>query len=643
MDVHLTSDEEFINRLTIVVKKHISDEKFGVKQLASEVHMSREQIYRKLKNINNQSVSQFIREVRLSKAKEMLYNDEGTVSEIAYNVGFSSPSYFVKCFRESLGYPPGEFKKHNPGKTPIESIKEIRTSQKRAFSKWYIPALVLIIILNILIYYAKKAPSNTEKTIAVLPFKNFSNNPENQYLADGIMEDILNFLFWVGDLKVTSRTSTEQFRDSQHTTKEIAKALKVNYILEGSFRKQDSTVRICAQLIDAHNDKHIWSEIYDRNCSDMLGVQNEIALKVAQKLKAILSKEEIQQINKLPTSNQQAYNAYLKAQFLLNKTNSHQRIDVDGDAMYTSIKYFKKAIELDSLFVQAYVGLANAYSGLSGWGFAPGSGGWKKADTIIEKVLMIDPLLGEAHAMKGAIHFWGGARNYDAALVEFEKALQLNPNYPPLYQWYAQLLMITGPIEDARKYVDIALDIEPYYWVTHNLSAYIYYFEEKYNESLKDCQMAKDLYKDYIFNNWLFFLNYIKLNEGEKATKELQTILAANPETESFAKQIPVIYSSGGTKALVKWIAEAQANSPVSVKGIGRSPYIIAWWYGILGDKENCLKWLEQCTIHSFGYNTSLAVSNPDFDFVRDDPRFIRFLERIGVAQYHVRSPHKPS
>ncbi len=640
MNPYYTSENEFIRKLTEIVENNLSDENFGVKELANKANISREQIHRKLKAISNYSASQFIREIRLNKAKDMLLKEEDTVSEIAFKVGFSSTSYFVKCFHDMYGYSPGEFKNHsteNQNKTVQQEIK--LPQQKKINTKTLIiTAIISSIIILIIFSINHRNTHKTEKSIIVLPFKNLTDNPNNQYIADGLTEEILNFLFWVGDLKVTSRTTSEHFRDSQLSTHEIAESIGVNYVVEGSIRKQDTKIRISTQLIDGKTDKHIWSEIFDRETNDILGIQNEIAKSVANQLKSVLIKDELHKALKKPTQNKEAYDAYLKGRFLLNKANSIQRTDVDAKSMRTSIKYFEKAISLDSCFTQAYVELANAHCGLSGWGHTPGINGWLVGDTIINKALLIDPNLGEAHAVKGAIYFWGGTRNYEAALAEFKKARKLNPNYPPLYQWYAQLLMIIGPIEEARKYVDIALKIEPYYWVTHNLSAYIYYFEEKYSESILECKVAKDLYKDYIFNNWLFFLNYIKLNQGENAMKELQFILEANPKTKPFASQIPIIYSKGGTKALIKWIAEAQANSPVQVKGIGRSPYIIAWWYAILKDKQNCLIWLDKLTQRkSLGYMSNLVVSNPDFDFLRKDPHFIKLLEQFDLSKYHKR------
>ncbi len=640
MNSPYTSNNEFITKLIKIIEENLSDEHFGVKELAEKINISREQMHRKLKASSHYSASQLIREIRLIKANDFLAKGVDTISEIAYKVGFSSPSYFIKCYHEFYGFSPGDYKKNNQNEnTEIQPIQKLQSKQRTLNKKVYLAVGILVFVIVIVLLIPKRTSSDDHtKSIIVLPFKNLTNNINNEYIADGLTEEILNYLFWIGDLKVKSRTTSEHFKNSQLPANEIAKSANVNYLLEGSIRIQELRLRICVQLIDVRTDKHIWSKIFEREASDILGVQNEIAKEVAKQLKTIIIEDELIKIETLPTHNKEAYTLYLKGRFLLNKSNSTQRTDVDGKAMKTSLKYFEKAIELDPQFTQAYVELANAHCGLSGWGHTPGVNGWLIGDTIINKALTIDPNLGEAHAVKGAIYFWGGTRNLDAALEEFKIAVKLNPRYPRLYQWYAQLLMIIGPIEEARKCVDTALELEPFYWVTHNLSAYIYYFEEKYEESIEECKIAKEFYKDYIFNNWLFFLSYIKLNQGENAIKELQFILEANPKTKPFSSQIPLIYQKSGTNGLIKWIAEAQANSPVQVKGIGRSPYIIAWWYAILEDKENCLFWLDKLAQRkSIGYMPNLVVSNPDFDFLRNDPHFIELIEKFNLTKYHRR------
>jgi TolB-like protein/AraC-like DNA-binding protein len=647
MTLNHSTDIVFIKKLTKIVEANLADETFGVKELAEKVRMSRSQIHRRLKSINNKSVSQFIREIRLNKAKEMLQNDLGTAAEIAYKVGFNSPTYFNTCFHEYFGYPPGEYKKHIPEVLEKESEIKFESSGKHVNiplpgqalkSNWKRKGIlwltgILLIIATISVYHFINKSIRREKSIVVLPFKNYTNDPTNQVIASGLMEDILNSLFWISDLRVPSRTSSEHFEDSKLSMKEIAKELDVNYILEGSIRRIGFTLLISVQLIDARTDDHIWSDRFEVELTDRLEIPGKIALHVAKELNATISDDELEQVKKILTKSIEAYDAFNTARFLLNRANSIQRADVDRDGLLNSIPFFEKAIKADSNFVQAYTELAHVYVLLSGWGFMPEKKGFLKADSLTNLALRIDENFGQAHALKGAVYFWGGTRNFEGALKEFEKAKQLDPNFPPLYQWYSQLLMITGPIQAAREHINIGLELEPYYWINHNLSAYIHYFEGKNEGAIEDCEMARKLNKDYILNNWLFFLNYLKLGEDLKAVEEIKSILESNPQTITYSNEVLDVYNKSGTEGLIRWIINIRTENPRFVNGLGL-PYFVAWLNAILGDKEQCLYWLNK---KPFAYMSHLIVSNPDFDFLRSDPRFLKIIEDHKLTTYHTR------
>jgi tetratricopeptide (TPR) repeat protein len=220
-------------------------------------------------------------------------------------------------------------------------------------------------------------------------------------------------------------------------------------------------------------------------------------------------------------------------------------------------------------------------------------------------------------------------------------AIQLNPNYPPVYQNIAQLLMITGPIEEARKFMDRALELEPYYWVLYNLNAYIYYFEGKYNEAITSCQIARDLKSDYLFNNWLLFLCYAKLGNTEKAAQELHIIVRSHPDGSRLEEEIADVADSSGVKGLFSWLIEVNINRPVPITGISGHPFLIAWWQAILGNKEEAIYWLQRNMeakqkLSSF---FDLIATNPDFDILRSDPRFQTIIEKRGLAPYNTRCP----
>lgn len=358
---------DFISRLREIVEANFQKEQFGVNELVEKTGLSRSHIHRRLKTSCNKSVSQFIREVRLEKAKALLEEGNLTVSEIAYNVGFGSPSYFIKSFHDYFGYPPGEVKKRflsdefSENETDKENISApedldltalAKNNKKSARKKIVLTsAAVLTIIGFALLFYflfvddnnalGRIIHPNKELSIIVLPFKNLSDDPNNQYFAEGITEDILNNLYWITSLRVVSRTSAEQFTQSTPGIKEIARQMHVNYVLEGSVRKVGNMSRVSVQLIDATNDKHLWSNNFDRKMDDVFNVQDEIAMQVASKLKAVFPENEVKQVEKMPTQNHKAYDYYLQARFLLHKANSPQRSGFNKEGAMNCIQYYR--------------------------------------------------------------------------------------------------------------------------------------------------------------------------------------------------------------------------------------------------------------------------------------------------------------
>ncbi len=502
-----TDYEAFTKKLTGIVLANLQNENFGVDELAREAGFSRSSIHRRLWEIKRQNISCFIREIRLNHAMELLRHHAGYASEIAYRVGFGSPSYFNKCFHEYYGYPPGEVKRRlilsgekqfvsESEPEPVsDNQKTTSIKRKRLFIKKMIlqtAAIIFVISLvwllyNFLIkgnYFPDTSFQNKQElSIVVLPFKNFSDDQQNQYFADGIMEDILDNLFRITALRVVSRTSADQLRESNRSARDIAKELKVNYVLEGSVRRYEDKTRISVQLIDARRDRHLWSSSFDRDLTDIIGIQSDIALRVAHELNMVLSESEIKQIEKISTKNPEAYDYYLRARFLLHKANSLQRSDFDRTGVLNCLQYYEKAIAADSTFTEAYAGLANAWFNLSAWGFIPAYEGFPKARSYSMKAIGIDPDCAEAHAVSGAYSIWGGPRNIADGGKDLKKSVELNPNFSTALQWYAQYLMIAGPIEEARMHVNRALELEPFFWVVQTLSAWIYYFEKEHKKS----------------------------------------------------------------------------------------------------------------------------------------------------------------
>jgi TolB-like protein/AraC-like DNA-binding protein/Tfp pilus assembly protein PilF len=422
--------KEFTQKLTNLVEANLANEKFGPEELARETGMSHSTLNRKLKTISNQNVSQFIREIRLKKGKELLLNEDLTIAEIAYRVGFGSPTYFNKCFHRYFGYAPGEMRNYNPEEEPAKQIVEPPT-KKGIRPKIMVGIAVILVVLIPLSYFLIKSAVNEtirDKSIAVLPFKYLSDETEKQYLVDGLMDAVLTNLSKIRDLRVVSRTSVEQYRESHKSAKEIGREQNVAYLLEGSFQKENNQVRLILQLIKTRNENHVWSEIYDRQWKDIFTVQSEVAEAVASELQVAITPEERQRIRKIPTTNLTAYDFYLRGKDELER----DRISNNGDsiALKKAKYHFQKALELDSTFALAYTGLADVYYRKNFWKTYLSEHFMDSVLILANKALTYDIQCSDAYGLRAVTYYQIG--QLSEALKEIDKILKLDPN-----DWWA--------------------------------------------------------------------------------------------------------------------------------------------------------------------------------------------------------------
>ncbi|MGW8314448.1 MAG: helix-turn-helix domain-containing protein [Bacteroidales bacterium] len=436
-------DQEFLNRITSVLEEHLEDSRFGVSELAREVGMSRSNLLRKVTRLTGKSVSQFIREVRLKKAMNLLKEGSHNVSEVSYLVGFSSVSYFIKCFREQYGFPPGETS--NQAMSEDDPVRE-SPSGRRPWRKYYIVVaalLVAIAVIWLLVNPFSARGESLEKSIAVLPFQNDSNDSTNLYLINGIMESLLNDLQQIEDLRVVSRTSVEKYRTQPSTIAEIARELDVNYVVEGSGQKIGDQILLHIQLIEAPTDQHIWSKQFKRQVQDIFTLQMELAQGIADGIKAVITPAEEQRINRPPTENLEAYDLFLQG---MEQFNERTR-----EGLLASIDLFKQAIEQDGEFARAYADISIAYSFLD----------WSQVekqytDLAVEyadKALLYDPELSQSLIAKAAVHM--NSNEPILALPFLEKALEYNPNSATVINILSEFY--TNYVPDTDKYLEYAL------------------------------------------------------------------------------------------------------------------------------------------------------------------------------------------
>ncbi|MEQ8520452.1 MAG: helix-turn-helix domain-containing protein [Cytophagales bacterium] len=433
----MKAEDPILEKLIKAVEDNISNENFGVQDLADLLSISKSTLLRTVKKHSSMSVNHFIREIRLEHAKNKLEESELSISEIAFQTGFSSPSYFIKCFRDRYGISPGEHRQN-----PEMAVKESSVISPKSDKKGYLIALLVfsVVVAGLSFYYFNKESGAKEfKSIAVLPFKNESSDSSNVYFINGMMQSILNNLQKIGDLRVISRTSVEKYRDLNMTLPEIAKELDVKYIVEGSGQKIGEEILLSVQLIEAKSDKQIWAEQYKRKWTNVFELQSSISKQIASNIEALVKPEEINRIEKIPTENLEAYDSYLRAMEFLNASESF--------GLDSALHYYKKAIALDENFAHAYAysAVAYYYKDL----FKSDKSYLEDLNNNSDKAILIDPELPESLIARGL--YYVQTAKFERAVSYFEKVLEISPNSAWTHNFLSEIYHRYMP--DTEKYL----------------------------------------------------------------------------------------------------------------------------------------------------------------------------------------------
>ena len=449
MSEPLNTDKDFLHQLNAIVERNISDEQFGVSELANDMNMSRSNLLRKVKKETSLSVSQLISQVRLTKAMALLKTTGLNVSEVSHKVGFGSTSYFIKCFREYYGYPPGEVGKRDletvesPNPAKISEGSTLSPARRKGIMQFAVALLVPIAVG--VFYFALYAPtsSSLDKSIAVLPFINDSNDSTNVYLINGLMESTLNNLSQIKELKVISRTSAEKYRNTTKSIPEMSKELNANYFVEGSGQKLGDNIVLNIQLIEGPTDKHLWAKQYRKEARDIFELQREIAKDIAKEIQVIITPEEEERIEKKSTESVVAYDYFLKGKELFYLST--------GESLLESIPYFKKAIQEDNKFALAYANAAMVYYYLDLFQSVKKYG--MEINSCAENAMKYDPTLSESLIAKALSY--AQSNEYVTAVGYLEKSLEENSNpglaihfLSEFYNWH---------VPNTAKYLEYAL------------------------------------------------------------------------------------------------------------------------------------------------------------------------------------------
>jgi TolB-like protein/tetratricopeptide (TPR) repeat protein len=460
-------------------------------------------------------------------------------------------------------------------------------------------------------------PMMPEKSIAVLPFANLSRDPDNAYFATGIQDEIITRLSKIADLKVISCTSTQRFKSSPDDVPAIAGQLGVANILEGSVQRTSDKVRVNVQLIRGATDTRLWADTFDRKLTDIFEVESEIARTIAGTLQAKLSGSEQHAIAAQPTGNTEAYQLYLKGRFFWNKRT--------GQNLNKAADYFNQAIAADPKYALAYVGLADSYVLMPLYGAGTPRDCYPKAKTAAKKALGLDDALAEAHNSLAQVHCYYDF-DFSEATKEFQRAIELNPNYATARQWYGNSdLVALARFDEAIAEVKRAIELDPLSLVINTDLGTTYYRARRYDEAIDQLRKTLEMDPGFYYARWNLGSVLTAKGALDAAIAEYQKAreLSDNPLMLGLLAHA---YGLSGNKAEAMKILDQLAT-------LSKERYVSAYTFALaylgLGDKEEALRGLEKSYQDRAGDALRYIRVEPLLDPLRGDPRFEELVTKV--------------
>ena len=499
----------------------------------------------------------------------------------------------------------------------FQALKKRRARMRWAAATAALLALAAIVAAVVMFsrYRVRSTLSVPEKSIAVLPFENRSEDKANAYFADGIQDEILTRLSKIADLKVISRTSTQHYKSAPENLREIASQLGVAHILEGSVQKSGDAVRVNVQLIKAGNDSHLWADTFDRKLTDVFSVESEIAKSIADTLKAKLTDSEEHAISARPTENTKAHQFYLKGRYFWNKRT--------GPDLQTAIDYFKQAIEQDPNYALAYAGLADSHVLLPYFGAGTLQQSIPPANAAAQKALELDPTLAEPHSTLGLILYY--AFDFSQSKKEFERAIALDPNDATAHQWFGNgPLIVTGEFDRAIAEGKRAVELDPLSLVINTDLAVSYTMARRYPEAIEQLNKILAMDPRFYYARWTFGLALQCNGQLPEAIAQYKKAAELTDDPFVLAWLAQGYAKAGQRKEALKLLAQMEE--------LATKRYVGAWSFAIvhlaLGEKGKAIDDLERAyRERSDPFITFIKVS-PLFDPLRGDPRFQTLLAK---------------
>ena len=515
--------------------------------------------------------------------------------------------------------------------------QQANLTRKRVTGKWWAGPLVgftlAIVVAALLVFFNVWGLRNlffaahSFRSLAVLPLENLTADGQQEYFADGMTEDLITQLSKLGDLKVISHTSIMQYKGTHKPLPQIARELNVDAVVEGAVQLSGNHVRITAQLVDGRSDQHIWADSYDRDLSNVLLLQSDVARDIAKQIDLKLTPQQQQRLaNDAHPVNPDAYQAYLLGRYYWNKRTA--------DGLAQAGQYFQQAIQKDQNYAPAYSGLSDYFAFLTligGPEILPPKQAMVQAKAAAVKAVQLDDSSAEAHASMGHIlhnYDW----DFDGAEREFKRAIELNPNYAIAHHWYAHLLMQIGRTDESLSQAHLATELDPLSPFINNGLARQYYLSRQYDKAIAQCQVVLEMDPSYLPARTQLALAYEQKGMLTEAVSTMeQTRKLAGEKTD-----LPMVHALlAHAYALAGRRADAQSELDV-LTAIGQRRYVppsyLAIVYLALGDKDKAFEYLNK-TYQDRSEQVLYLGVEPLVDPLRSDPRFDVLLKQVGLKR----------
>jgi len=503
--------------------------------------------------------------------------------------------------------------------------KETQPSRQNHARRWAVravlAALLLCVVLAIAFKYvdwARWMPRPAVHSIAVLPLKNLSGNPADEYFADGMTDELITNLAKISALRVTSYTSVAKYKTTTKPLPQVAQELQVDAIVEGSVLRSGDQIRITTQLIYAPRDQHLWAEEYQRYVRDVLSLQREVARNVAEQVRVTLTPNEQNRLSTAGAVDPGAYEAYLRGRSFWNQRSQA--------SLLKAIDQFNKATETEPGYAPAYSGLADCYTTLGYLSYLDPLDAFPRARDAATKALELDPSLAEAHTSLAYYNFYH-AWNWPEAENEFKKAIELNPNYATAHDWYSYYLMAMGRLDAAFKEVSRAHELDPLSVTISTDSGFNHYYQQNYDAAISQLRATLAVSPKFpLAHLWL-----------GRAYQQKKMYPEAIDEFNKTDDALPgwVVTIAGMGHAYGEWGHQVEAKQVlVRLNQMARekyvTPYGVALVYAGLGDKDQAFAALNKAVA---GRSHWLVWLNrdPRWDRIRSDPRFEDIRKRVGL------------